>query len=318
MLPFRGVRRPLAGVRLLDLDRTATRNHGIVTRADTGLSPRHWRHAADRGLVDELFPGVARLPGTARTAEQRIAAAVRAAGPGAMASHRSAALLWGVQRPDDDPVDIIIPGRSRHPRLPGVEVHRPSDVARLVPQRRADIRCTNILRTLLDVGAVDRTATRAAMQHAIGQRWVGPAALTTALAEHARPGRAGIVAFRDALDECQLDCKPVDSILEPAMRRLAERHRLSPMEFHPTIEGWQVDFRVLDTVLIVECDGHTSHGLDRIQFERDRKRDDDLHGAGWIVLRFTFRSIQRQPRDTARRIRRAINRWSDRPPPDAS
>lgn len=305
-------------MRLLDLDDLATRNHGVVTRADTGLSPRRWHGLAARGLIDELFPGIARLPGTARSPLQRIAAAVMAGGPGAMASHRSAALLWGVARPDGDPVDIIIPGRSRHPRLDGVNVHRPTDGGRLVPQRPANIRCTNIVRTLLDVGAVDPNATRPAMQHAITQRWVTPAALDTALREHARPGRAGVTSFRAALDDCQLDGKPVDAVLEPTMRRLATRHRLPRMAFHPVIEGWQVDFRVVGTVLIVECDGYTSHGLDRVQFERDRRRDDDLHGAGWIVLRFTFRAIERRSSDTARRIRRAIDRWSDRRPPDAT
>ena len=46
--------------------------------------------------------------------------------------------------------------------------------------------------------------------------------------------------------------------------------------------------------------------------------------AGWIVMRLTYRAIVSDPSDTARRIRRAVSRWShldppstDHPPTDA-
>ena len=82
----------------------------------------------------------------------------------ALASHRSAAYLWGIARPDDDPIDVIVTGRRRLPSLDGVIVHRPKDLRRLIPQRRSGIRCTNVLRTVLDLGAVDhqRSATPSA------------------------------------------------------------------------------------------------------------------------------------------------------------
>ncbi len=82
------------------------------------------------------------------------------------------------------------------------------------------------------------------------------------------------------------------------------------MEFHPTICGYEVDFRVSTAPIILECDGWTYHGLQRATFERDRDRDADLIAAGWIVVRFTYRAITMRPKATADRIAAAIARWS--------
>ena len=41
-----------------------------------------------------------------------------------------------------------------------------------------------------------------------------------------------------------------------------------------------------------------------------------VHAAGWIVVRLTYRSIVRRPAETARRLRRVVERWADLPPPD--
>jgi very-short-patch-repair endonuclease len=67
----------------------------------------------------------------------------------------------------------------------------------------------------------------------------------------------------------------------------------------------------------VECDGWSTHGLDRTQFERDRLKDSDLTNAGWQMLRFSYRSIVNDPGGTAVRIRRALARWKHLEVPDA-
>jgi very-short-patch-repair endonuclease len=86
----------------------------------------------------------------------------------------------------------------------------------------------------------------------------------------------------------------------------------------PSSEGREVDFRVIGTPLLLECDGWTYHGLNRVAFERDRQSDAQLSAAGWIVIRFTYRAITRSPRATAERIQRNLTRWSNLPAPDAS
>lgn len=136
--------------------------------------------------------------------------------------------------------------------------------------------------------------------------------------EHARPGRAGVVAVRDAIADWSIDDKPADSVLETAFRRLVERHGLPDVEFHPVIDGIEVDFRIRDTPVLIECDGWAYHGRERRHFERDRERDARLISVGWVVLRFTYRTIVTRPSATAERIRQAVAQWSDALAPDAA
>jgi very-short-patch-repair endonuclease len=297
-------------MRLDRLDALASAQHGVVSREASGLSKSSWYRAIAAGQLEQLHTGVARLRGTPATPEQRIVAAVLAVGPGAVASHRSAAHLWGIARPDGDPVDVIITGRRRRPSLDGVVVHRPKDLQRLVPQRRSDIACTNVLRTILDLGAVDPEAVGDAIGHALTSGFCSLESFESVVVQHSEHGRAGIVALRNAVADWSIDKKPADSTLERTMHRLVQRYGLPPVEFHPVICGHEVDFRVCGTPIVLECDGWTYHGLQRATFERDRDRDADLAAAGWIVLRFTYRAITLRPKATADRIAAAIARWS--------
>jgi very-short-patch-repair endonuclease len=320
-MPIWSTHHPLPGMRASDFDDWARAHHGIITFEASGLSKSAWYRAIEAGTILQIHPLVARLPGTPDTPEQRIAAGVHAIGAPALASHRSAARLWGVPRPDDDPVDVILTGNRRDLRLDGVVLHHPSDRGRLIPQKRYSIACTNILRTLLDLGAVDPHGVHTAVGHAMTTGLASLPAIDAAAAEHAKQGRAGTVSLRDAISDWSIDDKPADSVLESVMARLIHRYSLPPVEFHPLVQGREVDFRVIDTPVILECDGWTYHGLDRNNFERDHDRDVDLIAAGWIVVRFTYRAIVTRPTATANRIRSAIDRWTPAtaaPPPDAA
>jgi very-short-patch-repair endonuclease len=320
-MPIWSTHHPLPGMRASDFDDWARAHHGIITFEASGLSKSAWYRAIEAGTILQIHPLVARLPGTPDTPEQRIAAGVHAIGAPALASHRSAARLWGVPRPDDDPVDVILTGNRRDLRLDGVVLHHPSDRGRLIPQKRYSIACTNILRTLLDLGAVDPHGVHTAVGHAMTTGLASLPAIDAAAAEHAKQGRAGTVSLRDAISDWSIDDKPADSVLESVMARLIHRYSLPPVEFHPLVQGREVDFRVIDTPVILECDGWTYHGLDRNNFERDHDRDVDLIAAGWIVVRFTYRAIVTRPTATANRIRAAIDRWTPAtaaPPPDAA
>ena len=258
---------PCEGVKLSTLDSLARRQHGVVARVQTDLTEAAWRRAIQSGTLLRVHDGVARLVGTADTAEQRIMAGVLAAGAGALASHRSAAHLHGVPGLDGvakDVVDVI--GAARRDRslaagtmnvvgLDGVVVHRPRDLRRLRPHRIDGIPCTPVLRTLVDLGAVAPHTVHGAVGHALTDEIATLAAIETAIVEHSQRGRHGITALRDALDDWALDGKPADSVLEPAMRRLVARYGLPAVEFHPVIGGREVDFRIIGTPIVIECDG---------------------------------------------------------------
>ena len=97
----------------LDLRRVAARQHGLVTLEQAvadGWSRATWYRACAGGGLGLLAPTVAALPGAPDTPEQRILAAILARGGRAIASHRSAAYLWGVD------IDGAQPGRHHRCR----------------------------------------------------------------------------------------------------------------------------------------------------------------------------------------------------------
>ena len=293
----------------------------MIARHQTELSRDAWYGAIATGKLITMHRGVARLVGSADTSEQRIMAGVLAAGIRALASHRSAAHLHGIPTIQHALVDVIVPARPRGRSSIGLEhvvVHRPRDLVHLRPHRIDGIACTNLLRTLVDLGAEAPDAVHGAVGHAITNRLATLDAIESALDRHAKKGRHGVRALRNAIDDWSLDSKPADSVLEPAFQRLVDRYGLPPVEFHPIVGGREVDFRIVGTPIVIECDGWTYHGRSRGQFERDRASDAEFAAHGWIVLRFTYRRITSRPGEVARQIRSAITQWCDRPAPDAA
>ncbi len=295
------------------LDAYASTHHGLISidvARRLGISERSWYRAIESGLLEPLHPGVARLPGTARTREQRVLAAVWGAGAGALASHRTSAYLWGVERPDDDPIDVILPSRAREATLDGVIAHRPRDLQGLRPVIRRGIRTTTPMRMLVDLGAVDPDGVRDAVEHLVTTRVLQLSAVRRALLRHAKRGRRGVGALRAVLDSWPLGAHPGDSVLELRMAELLVRHHLPAAEFHPIVAGYEIDFRITGTVVLLECDGFESHGLDRDQFEFDRIRAAELTAAGFVLVHFTWNQITRHPDGVARRIEAILRQWA--------
>ncbi len=274
------------------------------------MSRAAWYRAIEARVIEELAPGVARLWGAPASKAQRILAAVWAAGPGAVASHRSSAWLWGVDRPSSDPIDVSMHSRTTKFAPRGVVAHRPRDLLDLRPIPRDGIPTTSPVRMLLDLGAVDPGRVPAALDTIISAKVVRPAAIRAGLDRHSRQGRHGVVALRAALDARSIDEVPADSLLEVRMAELITRFQLPPTEFHPIVEGFEIDFRVLGSIVLIECDGHEAHGLDRGQFEFDRIRDATLTAAGYVIVHVTWVEVTRRPTAVAKRLQAVLRKWA--------
>ena len=303
---------------LRQLGQIAARQHGLVTFEDAaalGASRSAWYRAIERGHLELVHRHVARMAGQPDTREQRILAAVLALRQGnptpelVVASHRSAALLLGLDRPLGDPVDVTTTaGHAR--RLSGVVVHRPTVLADLVPTTRRGIPCTNELRTLVDLGAVDPDAVPAALDRFVVARRLTPAVIEALIERHARPGRTGVGPLRRAVAAWPAAVRIPDSELEIAMARLLRDHGLPPATFHARVAGYEVDFAIDDSPIVIECDGWTYHVADPRRWEGDLDRDAVLQAAGRIVLRRSRHQIVHQPVATANRIRALLQQWA--------
>ena len=102
-----------------------------------------------------------------------------------------------------------------------------------------------------------------AVGHTLATGLASLAAIQTTVVQHSRQGRSGVVALREAAADWAIDGKPADSVLEIVMSRLIRRYRLPPVTFHPVIEGYELDFVVDGTPVLLECDGWASHGLEQ-------------------------------------------------------
>jgi very-short-patch-repair endonuclease len=295
------------------IDTFASRHHGLITRDRArrlGVSRSSWYRAIASEMLEQIHPNVARTRGSPETWEQQALAAVWAAGHQALASHRTSARLWGIDRPDADPIDVLLTSRTRGGNLPGAVLHRPRDLLDLRPITRQRIPTTNPLRMLLDLGAVDHHAVPDALAHVLASRAASPAAVRSALARHGRQGRHGVTALREALEEWLGEELPPDSVLESRMAELLRRHRLPPVHFHARVAGYEVDFLVLNTNVVLECDGWGTHGLDRNQFEFDRLRNAELTAAGYVIVHFTWRQLDRDPAVVAERLTAVLRTWA--------
>ena len=163
----------------LTLDTFAV-NHTVgertCARAARPISRAWYRALARRRLRTAASRGRPRHRHGRRRVEQAIAAAVLAAGTDAMASHRSAAHVWGCLDRRTMSWTSSFPRRSRHLELAGVEctAQRQGD---LRPMLRAGIRTCNILRMLCDLGAVDPSAVHGAVGHVVTNALASPQAL---------------------------------------------------------------------------------------------------------------------------------------------
>ncbi len=288
----------------------ARRQMGLITRdqaEQAGWPRRAWYRALAAKRLEPVHPRVARLPGAVPSQHQSILAAVLAVGPGSMASHRSAAFLWTAEPGRDRFVDVTSKRGRRPVGLAGVTIHQPRDRVDLQPIRWRGIDCTNPLRTLVDLGAVDPGAVAPTLTRLAIAGFVSPQAVRAVLERHARPGRDGIRPLRQALDDWAFDHRPPDSELEIAMKRLVDEANLPTPVFHARVLGWEVDFLFVESGVVVECDGWETHGRDRDQFERDRQRDAEMVGAGYAVLRFTWRQVVRRHRWVADRVQTTVS-----------
>jgi very-short-patch-repair endonuclease len=233
-------------------------------------------------------------------------AAVLAAGPHAVLSHRSAAALWGVLAYSFVSIEVTA---SRQHQVPGVTPHR----RRLLKDEVTvceGIPVTSVSRTLFDLAEVVNAArVERAMNESEVLRLTDQLTLDELVLRYR--GRRGVAIVRSILEQRRVGLQVTRSELEARFLAFLDQAHL-PRPVANT--GVRVGGRWIecDCVwraqrLIVELDGHAFHRTPAA-YERDRLRDRELHAAGWTVVRVTWRQIARDPETLRRDLRRLLDR----------
>lgn len=286
----------------------AADRHGVVSRRELlqlGIGRGAIDHRVATGRLAELQRGVYAVGGAPRTRDSARREALLAAGPGAVLSHRSAALLWEIVALAPDRVEVTAPGRRNRP---GIEIHR-SPLSGRERTTWKGFPLTTPSRTLLDLAAtLSPPRLRRAVEQAEVQRRLDVDELRALLDLHRR--RAGVAGLRTVLEDHGLldDDVVVRSVFEAEFAAFLTEHGLPRPRVNavPALPDRriEVDFAWPASRVVVELDGHATHGT-RSGFERDRERDRALLVAGWRVMRVTWRQFH-QCRDEIERDLRAL------------
>lgn len=230
-------------------------------------------------------------------------AAVLAYGPGALLSHHTAAVLWGLQRSRKGPIHVTAGcGRQGIRRREGIWVHR----CKLAPEdrtRREGIPVTTVARTLFDFAEVaPYEALKGAAEEADRLKLLRLRELET-VCERGR-GRRALRPMRRLLAELGVPDEG-RSPLEIRFAKFLRQHRLPAPVQNVHVLGHEVDALWPAAKLIVELDSWEHHGH-RAAFERDRARDPKLLLAGYRTIRVTHRRLDREPDELAAEIRQLL------------
>jgi len=285
------------------IGRLAERQHGVFLRAQAqavGLTPAAVQHRLDVGRWELVRSGVYRIPGSPRTWEQRLLAVVLGAGAGAVASHRTAAALWGLAGfRRDDAFDITTP-RGRRPRHPSGRLHRSLHLPQAHVGTVSGIPVTRPPRTLVDLaGVLPPGRTERAVDNALAMGLLTTRELRAVTADLKRPGRPGIALMSRLLDDRGGGYIAPASELEARYLALTRSAGLpEPVRQHDIGDGrdrmGRTDYAYPDVRLLVELDSRCHH-LSKLDFEADRARDNRRVAAGWRPVRFTWKMVTATP-----------------------
>ena len=236
-------------------------------------------------------------------------AAVLDCGEGAVLSHRSTAVLWGLREGGGALVDVSAGRRTGRTRA-GIRIHWRPSLAPVDLTACRGIPCTSVARTLLDLAALlrapelENACDRAEQLRLYDGRALGE------LLTRVR-GERGTKRLRETLEQLNPSSQLTRSEIERLMLSLCRTYSLT----QPVVNGWiqldgvgfSPDFLWPAAKLIVETDGAETHRTRRA-FEADRRRDQLLAQAGYTTLRFTWRQITGEPERVARTIEAVLKR----------
>lgn len=221
----------------------------------------------------------------------------------AVASHKTAAWIWGLRRSRPEGIHLTAPTR-RHRRKP-IVVH----FARLAPEDHAvvdGIPVTSVARTMLDLAPSEPTRRLHQMIERAEERGSFDLRRFDRLLARAG-GHPGRVKLRYALDTFKPESATLRSDLEKRFRRLVLAAGLPTPQTNVVVEGFELDCYWEAEGFAVELDVYATHGS-RLSFEADRERADDLLLAGIEMIRVTGKRLDREPRETIARVAAHLER----------
>lgn len=283
---------PLAGL--------AERQHGVVSiRQLEALGYRRpaIARATRSGRLHRIHRGVYAVGHANLTWEGRCLAAVLACAPNAVASHLSAAWLWGLLA--TRPGTFHVTASTRRHSKANLRLH----YAPLSDEDRATcdgIPVTSVARALLDYAAMTTDGQLERALERCEERDLFDLRAVEALLERAG-NHPGAGRLRRALTIYRDDPSFTRSTLERRFRELVRRAGLPMPAANFWVGEYEVDAYWPAERFGVELDVYETHGT-RAAFERDRVRQETLKLQGIETIRITGPRLDAEPTEVIERI----------------
>lgn len=216
----------------------------------------------------------------------------------AVASHGSAAYLWGIYRYAPEKIDATAPIRRRAKR--SFRVHFSSILAAEDRGKRDGIPVTSVPRTLLDLAIRSRPEQLDRLLERAEELGLLDVAAIEALLDRAG-GHRGRGRLRRALALYRPDPAFTRSRFEKRFRRLVRAARLPDPSMNFNVSGYELDAYWPELRFAVELDLFETHGS-RAAFERDRLRQEELKLLGIEMIRATKPRLDHEPEAVIRNL----------------
>jgi hypothetical protein len=255
------------------------------------MSDTSIRRALEARRLHRVFHGVYALGYATSGTSARLTAATLACGPGAVVSHRSAAVLLRLLDRGPISVEVIAIG-DKGRKIDGIRAHAIGPLRRDETGTVDGIPCTSPARTLVDAaGTVGMRTLRSMFERAAARKLLALDAIEASMT----PGRRGTPALRGLVEEWRRAApvaatqrlkSPLEAMVLPLLMR---RGAPAPCSNAPVelVKGRiEVDFLWDEQRFVLEADSRDFHATD-VAFERDRWRDRELLRVGYSSLRVT-------------------------------
>ncbi len=281
----------------------ARRERWVVTTAElraAGCSPSRIKRLCRAGWLTRVFHGVYLVGRAVPTRDERERAAVKACGKGAVLSHRSAGVRWGILPAYRGPVEVTAP-TQRAPRR-GLRPYEARLDRRDITVKDG-VPITTLARTLVDLAMVlDEEGVEFAVHEAENLRRLRIRAVDAAIAR-AGARRHGLPALRRALDDRRPNAGGLKAGLERKFHRFLHRHRFPPSKHNVLLElapGEVTELDVLFEEAGVGVELDAGPHMTVRGFHRDRRKARRLYARRrLVVLRVTHRDLDRHEQELA-------------------
>jgi hypothetical protein len=270
---------------------------------ECGLNEKYAERQADSGRWIRRHDGVYQVDVRPLDRRGELMAAVLAAGPAALVSHRAAIVLWGLDGIRTAPPELTVPFNN-HPIPEGVIVHRTRRGREAAVRERIPV-CT-AERTLLDAaGCLPRMVVAKALDSALRLGHTTVERTWETLTREGGRGVRGTRALRWVLQERRHDTA-TDSGSEVELLYHMQMAMLPRPELDHELfsDGRRMvpDFYWPNLGKAIEVDGVDAHSS-ADQLDDDLVRQNLLLDLGIELRRFSARRIRREPAAVVAEIR---------------